>query len=355
MCNLSMMEKISATRQSGQGNLHFQQENWSFLCVMCSDRDVLTDRSECLMSIAKDQEVRPTENDYLPEDSPQRCRDNADKETEQDQSQPGKRTRTQDQSANQPPCSMSETTYVETAKAKIPTDKKKPEKAEGEKKDGKISRRPSSNKRRKKGPSVVKREIRIVTINVRGMGRQKHKKDALCKFLEEQSVDVGLITETHMSKKEVEELHIENYEVIANSCRSDAAAGGVIILVHTDLDAEEIKDMPEYPHYMNICSAVIYPQEIESSGIRITGVYLSPAARTRAEDLKQLTSDQYQTWNKKGDQLNHLLPGDFNPRSWRGEGDTKFPEWMAEKELWELTDPGIPTHVGGSALDKVLL
>ena len=28
---------------------------------------------------------------------------------------------------------------------------------------------------------------------------------------------------------------------------------------------------------------------------------------------------------------------------------------MAEQELWELADPSIPTHVEGSALDKVLL
>ena len=224
------------------------------------------------------------------------------------------------------------------------------------KRDNDLKAQPAAKRqRRTKRPSKSQKEICITTINVRGLGRQKHKQDALCSFLEEQKIDVGVITETHMSVTEVEAFSIKRYEAVAKSGRTDAAAGGVMILISTELDAEEIKDIPKYPPHISVCSAIIYPHEIERSGIRITGVYLSPTAKPSAEDLKPLTSQQEQSWNKEGEQLNHLIIGDFNPTSWKGEKGKLFQEWLAENELWELTDPTIPTHMEGSALDKILL
>ena len=91
----------------------------------------------------------------------------------------------------------------------------------------------TKRQRRTKRPSKSQKEICITTINVRGLGRQKHKQDALCSFLEEQKIDVGVITETHMSVTEVEAFSIKGYEVVAKSGRTDAAAGGVMILIST--------------------------------------------------------------------------------------------------------------------------
>ena len=158
-----------------------------------------------------------------------------------------------------------------------------------------------------------------------------------------------------MSIEEVEDFHVKGYEVATKSCRKDAAAGGVLILVRTDLDAEEIEDLPEYRHLIDVCSIIIYPNETEADGIRISGVYISPSATARAEDLTPLTSMRQQSINNRGEQLNHLILGDLNPNSWKGDKDKMFQEWLAEQELWELTNPAIPTHNEGSALDKVLL
>ena len=208
-------------------------------------------------------------------------------------------------------------------------------------------------KKRNKG--LRKNDICIATINVRGLGRQQHKVDALCLLLEEQKVDVCVVTETHMSYAEVEAFHINRYTVIAKSCRTDAATGGVFILVSTELDAEEIQNLPKYPPLLSICSLVIYPHETEAGGIRITGVYISPSAKTSASDIEDLTQNRNQTYTKEGELLNHLILGDLNPNSWKGEKDSHYQDWLAEKEVWELTNPILPTHTEGSALDKVLL
>ena len=44
-----------------------------------------------------------------------------------------------------------------------------------------------------------------------------------------------------MSPEEVDELQIKGYTTVAKSCRTDAAAGGVLILVSTEVDAEEVE------------------------------------------------------------------------------------------------------------------
>ena len=56
----------------------------------------------------------------------------------------------------------------------------------------------------------------------------------------------------------------------------------------------------------------------------------------------------------KSNQLNHIILGDFNPNSWSGDRDNKFQEWLAETAMWSLSNPEIPTHAEGSALDGIL-
>ena len=47
----------------------------------------------------------------------------------------------------------------------------------------------------------------------------------------------------------------------------------------------------------------------------------------------------------------HMLIGDSNLSAWK----ELYEEWRCDTFLWQLTDPGCPTHDGGGALDRILI
>ena len=199
------------------------------------------------------------------------------------------------------------------------------------------------------------REVCIATINVRGLKSQA-KVDSLCLLLEELEIDVCVVTETHMTEQEAKNLYIEGYEVQAECCRPESSAGGgAIILMGFWIDSDTIENQPTLPPLLNACAAIIYPHCKEATGMRLTGVYFSPSAKMQAEDIKALMESKNQSYAKSGIKLNHLLTGDFNPKSWKGDDETRFLGWLSTEGLWELSSPTIPTHEEGSVLDRMLL
>ena len=79
-----------------------------------------------------------------------------------------------------------------------------------------------------------------------------------------------------------------------------------------------------------------------------------PAAHLFPELAAPFTDADNQTFLSNGGQVGHFIIGDLNPNSWQGGGDTKFHGWVGEAGAWELSDPTLPTHEHGCALDRML-
>ena len=80
----------------------------------------------------------------------------------------------------------------------------------------------------------------------------------------------------------------------------------------------------------------------------ITGVYISP------NNTKNLTSKTLAHLSKTEMDVatglipSHIFGGDFNTSSW----PETYHEWIQEKGIWELVDPGLPTTTTGGCVDK---
>ena len=83
------------------------------------------------------------------------------------------------------------------------------------------------NKGRKAGSQ--KSEVRVTTINVRGL-KQPRKYESAKMLLSDLQIDVCVMTETHLNLQEVDDLHFPGYEVKGKSCRAYSADGGAILL-----------------------------------------------------------------------------------------------------------------------------
>ena len=71
--------------------------------------------------------------------------------------------------------------------------------------------------------------------------------------------------------------------------------------------------------------------------------------------MNKLTDASNQWRDTTADTPSRLLVGDFYQYSWQGKSDEMFQEWMCEGGMWELSDPALPSHVKGSALDKFII
>ena len=208
---------------------------------------------------------------------------------------------------------------------------------------GEASHRGAKGKGAQKG-------IRITTINVRRLN-QSYGIEYLQLLLRNLSIDVCVVTETHLDQNGVDRQHFPGKEIKGRSCRTDSANGGVIILISIGVDSMVAERAPDVPFLLSVCSVIIFPKNSEIGGLRITGVYFPPCAKVRPGEVYCLTANDFRQYSSRGDMFSQTLAGDFNPNSWRGEKDTGFQEWSAESAAWELSDPAIPTHTEGPALD----
>ena len=123
-----------------------------------------------------------------------------------------------------------------------------------------------------------------------------------------------------------------------------------MILVNTVLTAVNAYNGEGDEHPLETCAIDLHPVRGTQESIRITGVYAPPRRTTDISMKMLLKCSTIRGKNDNAEQTPHLIMGDFNTPEW-GE---LFDEWRSETGLWELTDPAVPTHNEGNALDRIL-
>ena len=222
-----------------------------------------------------------------------------------------------------------------------------------------IPTRPGPDTFANAGPGTAPKQpmhdyIRLMALNVNGI-RTPRKVLALGRFLANQQPqpDVCILTETHLFEWEHKKLHFPTYIIAHKSCRRpedvQQACGGVAILTKKGLSHVQLNDLPQLKPPLNSCSIQIFPNTLNVEALRITGVYLQPAAKPKLQDVSCLTGAESSNFYK-GKRVGHILGGDFNHPSW----ESNFEEWMGSHGIWTLTDPNCPTYASGNSLDTFL-
>ena len=197
--------------------------------------------------------------------------------------------------------------------------------------------------------------IRILNVNCEGLGKRR-KQLALGEVLQALKIGVCVATESHLRKEDLGRIDIPGYAIVGNFCRKGLdmrIRGGVLILAQTTLTVDNVYDGQGDGIPIESCAVDLRPTQDPRDAIRITGVYISPN-NTKNATLRMLQDCRaaVQGGKRSGDgKQTHLLIGDFNPPSW----EELMMEWCGEDGLWELTNPNIPTHNAGNALDRILL
>ena len=61
--------------------------------------------------------------------------------------------------------------------------------------------------------------LNILNINVDGL-RTKQQRLALLQVLSVHRIDIGILTETHLRRKDLKRIHFRGYKILGESCRS---------------------------------------------------------------------------------------------------------------------------------------
>ena len=120
-------------------------------------------------------------------------------------------------------------------------------------------------------------------------------------------------------------------------------------MVKTGVRYRQANEMPNVRLPLNGCSVLVYPAATGMSAIRITGVYLTPAAHSPKTRVEMLT-DTNSRMTAGGQGAGHIIRGDSNHPSWVDE----YEKWASGAGFWALTDSGLPMFSSGSALGKPL-
>ena len=151
------------------------------------------------------------------------------------------------------------------------------------------------------------------------------------------------------------EIRLDHFRIVRWRNRKSAVekrCAGVSILARDRFDCALIpQDLPPKRPFSR-CSLIVTAVGLRRQPFRRTGVCLPrpPTARLEKDSVSLLTRDHAHChWG--GRRLNHIICGDLNPPSWRGD----FEEWITESSSLELSDPMTPTSHSGSTLDRLLL
>ena len=195
-----------------------------------------------------------------------------------------------------------------------------------------------------------------MTLNVRCL-RKPHKVEALKHTMRYLDVDVAIITESQPSEAETKRLVLPGFAVEAKDCRVGVASGGVFPAVRTPISYSAVDKPVEIKQPANVCSVFKRRNADDGWEIRLTSLYLpSP---TTAHVAPECVSPHVDTMNQSsyedGWLVCHILVGDFFRRSWKGDGEAAYQEWVLDHGLLGLSNPGRATHKQGPALDRCLL
>ena len=119
----------------------------------------------------------------------------------------------------------------------------------------------------------------MLSLNINGL-RTEQKRTTLGKLLFDLQIGVCILTETHLRSEDLDNLSIPSYQIVADCCRpvpmGDKIAGGVLILVHIDLVADELPKLTGLLPHIEHCSCMLYPTEDTATAMRVSGVYIPP-------------------------------------------------------------------------------
>ena len=106
--------------------------------------------------------------------------------------------------------------------------------------------------------------MNVLSLNINGI-RTGQTRTMLRKLLYDLQVGVCILTETHLREEDLEFLTTPNYLVVADHCRltpvGDYIKGGVLILVHITIGADELPKLTNLLPHIEHCSCTLYPTE----------------------------------------------------------------------------------------------
>ena len=196
-------------------------------------------------------------------------------------------------------------------------------------------------------------DLLIMTLNVNGL-RQKRKITALGTYLStlERQPEVCILAETHLVENETEGIKLDTYRKAHSHCREEEvekSCGGVLIMVKKDASFKKDEERQGVSLPLNSCSILLFLNNPEMPVVRLTGVYFTPSAKPRVEQVEMLTGGRSAVLHE-GSEMGHIIAGDLNHPSGQGQ----YSEWIGMHGIWELTDPNRKTFAAGNALDKFL-
>ena len=158
-------------------------------------------------------------------------------------------------------------------------------------------------------------KMRIFTLNVWGL-RTHGKLEDLKAFLNDLSVHVGVITETHLLREEAKAKTIPGYTVVEADGKYTHKGGALIIVSHKISHRPVPEALVRRKQEISACSCLIYPHHRYDVAVRLTGIYIPPSADATGAMVEYLTKPSSQIKSSGGGVMNHLLVGDCNQNTW---------------------------------------
>ena len=175
-------------------------------------------------------------------------------------------------------------------------------------------------------------------VNMNGL-REKRKRILLGKPMRNLWAGICVVTETHLRKSDLNQLAYDNYHVIANYCRPIPLGGrigwGVVILDHGSLSVEVGKKLDELAPQVEHCEVKPYLRSNETQIIRISGIYIPPAAAAIWKHERLRTTLAPAPEDDPAATPSLILAGDFNVASW----EANYAEWLHDEGVTEMTNP----------------
>ena len=142
-------------------------------------------------------------------------------------------------------------------------------------------------------------DILLMSLNVNGL-RQRRKVTALGKCIPTlcPQPDICILVETHLTEEETDKFKLSTYRKARSHCRTleeGQIKGGVLIMVKNRVSFSKADDLPGVELPLNSCSIWLYLGLSEMPVVRLTGVYFTPAAKTKMSQVEMLTGARSHT------------------------------------------------------------
>ena len=189
-----------------------------------------------------------------------------------------------------------------------------------------------------------------MTLNVYGI---LNKLQAVEHYIKTNRVHIAVITETHVQENEATDTNTKGYTIVSTCNRKTGERkGGIAIYVHETIPfTNEEHRIVETKNELEYCSTLLYPNHNEVDQLAVVGVYRPPEKEHTQYD--PLLSDMLRYHRER--QITTILLGDFNIHSWEQYEQGFYQTWLEENDLWELSDPRVPTYRTGTVTDAVLM